>query len=300
MTVVAAIRSFFIKVDSSDPGRNLKEEEAPALWQLTKDVAQAIGTRPIDEIRITPVTDIAVYEKGTWREKSQDRAKRVLILGIALLNDFNQNAFRAVLAHEYGHFSNRDTAGGDIALRVSNDMVKFAVAMALSDQAVWWNLAYQFLRVYDFIFRRISYGATRLQEIMADQVAAMKYGGQAFEEGLRHVIRREVEFSYCANKEIDDALSTHRAIANLYKLEVKPEVDLTDRINEIITAPTSEDDSHPCPIDRFRFVNRIKSEYQNQCNEMVWNLFANKEELTQEMSVLIAKKIARSEINIPT
>ncbi|KAF0212123.1 MAG: hypothetical protein FD167_5329, partial [bacterium] len=155
LTVVAAIRSFFIKVDSSDPGRNLKEEEAPALWQLTKDVAQAIGTRPIDEIRITPGTDIAVYEKGTWREKSQDRAKRVLILGIALLNDFNQNAFRAVLAHEYGHFSNRDTAGGDIALRVSNDMVKFAVAMALSDQAVWWNLAYQFLRVYDFIFRRI-------------------------------------------------------------------------------------------------------------------------------------------------
>jgi Zn-dependent protease with chaperone function len=32
------------------------------------------------------------------------------------------DAFRAVLAHEYGHFTNRDTAGGEIALRVNRDM----------------------------------------------------------------------------------------------------------------------------------------------------------------------------------
>lgn len=299
MTVVAVVRSFFIKVDSSDPGRSLKEEEAPGLWQLTREVAQAVGTRPIDEIRITPETDMAVYEKGSWREKSQDSARRVLILGVALLNDFDQNAFRAVLAHEYGHFSNRDTAGGDIALRVHNDMIKFVLAIALSGQAVWWNLGYQFLRVYDFIFRRISHGATRLQEVMADQISAMKYGGQAFEEGLRHVIQREVEFSHFANKEIDEAISTHRAISNLYKLEIKPETNLTDKINEIITTPTSEDDTHPCPMDRFIFVNQIKTLSQLQTNGMVWDLFTDKEELTKEMSLLIAKSVARSEVNIP-
>ena len=85
-------------------------------------MAQAVGTRPIDEIRVTPGCDLAVYEKGRFREKLQDRARRILILGVGGLNEMRQNAFRAVLAHEYGHFSHRDTAGGDVALRVEQDV----------------------------------------------------------------------------------------------------------------------------------------------------------------------------------
>lgn len=114
------IRSLFIKIDSPDPGRrSLSYEEAPALWDLTRTVAEAVGTRAVDEIRITPGTDLAVYEKGSFRERSNDQAKRILIVGGGVLNDFEQNGFRAVLAHEYGHFSHRDTAGGDVALRVT-------------------------------------------------------------------------------------------------------------------------------------------------------------------------------------
>ncbi|HKC87914.1 MAG TPA: tetratricopeptide repeat protein, partial [Blastocatellia bacterium] len=148
VTVYKMIRSLFVKIESEDPGRALKPEEAPGLWALTREVAQAMGTRPIDEIRVTPGCDLAVYEKGRFREKLQDRAKRILILGVGALNEMRQNAFRAVLAHEYGHFSHRDTAGGDVALRVEQDMTKFAYAMALAGQAVWWNIAFQFLRVY--------------------------------------------------------------------------------------------------------------------------------------------------------
>jgi hypothetical protein len=108
VTIYKMIRSLFIKIESADPGRALKSEEAPGLWELTREVAQAVGTRPIDEIRVTPGCDLAVYEKGGFREKLQDRARRILILGVGSLNGMRQNAFRAVLAHEYGHFSNRN------------------------------------------------------------------------------------------------------------------------------------------------------------------------------------------------
>jgi Peptidase family M48 len=87
-----------------------------------------VSTRPIDEIRVTPGCDLAVYEKGGFREKMQDRAKRILILGVGALNGMRQNAFRAVLAHEYGHFSHRDTAGGDVALRVDREPRKTSLA----------------------------------------------------------------------------------------------------------------------------------------------------------------------------
>src|SRR4030095_1216297 len=140
------------------------------------------------------------------------KAQRILIVGVGVLTDFSQNGFRAVLAHEYGHFSHRDTAGGDVAIRVNADMMKFAHAMALSGQAVWWNIAFQFLRVYHFIFRRISHGATRLQEVLADRVAVLHYGASNFEEGLKHVVRRHIEFDHCVDKEINEAVSVRRTI----------------------------------------------------------------------------------------
>jgi hypothetical protein len=130
------IRSLFIRVDYEDPGRALRQEEAPGLWALTQDVARGINTRSVDEIRVTPGTEVAVYEKGNFAERMRDKGRRILILGVGVLNGFKQHGFRAVLAHEYGHLSHRDTAGGDVALRVNSDMIKFAQALALSGQAV--------------------------------------------------------------------------------------------------------------------------------------------------------------------
>ena len=232
ITIYTMVRSLFVKVESEDPGRSLNHDEAPELWDLTRTVAAAVNTRPVDEIRITPGTDLAVYEKGTWRERSQDKAQRILILGIGVLNDFKQNGFRAVLAHEYGHFTHRDTAGGDVAIRVNNDMMKFAYAMIANDQARPWNVAFQFLRIYHFIFRRISHGATRLQEVLADRVAALNYGPLAFEEGLTHVVRKDVEFHHLAAKEIDASVQARRALQNLYELNVNQDANLQQEIEK--------------------------------------------------------------------
>ena len=284
VTIYTMIRSLFVKVESVDPGRSLNYDEAPALWDLTRTVATAVDTRPVDEIRITPGTDLAVYEKGTWRERSQDKAQRVLILGIGVLNDFKQNGFRAVLAHEYGHFTNRDTAGGDVAIRVNNDMMKFAHAMIVNGQAAWWNIAFQFLRVYHFIFRRISHGATRLQEVLADRVAALKYGPHAFEEGLTHVVRKSVEFHHLATKEIDASFQARRALQNLYELSLDQNTNLQQEMDESLNRATSEDDTHPSPTDRFRLTRKVTGANESPATGMVWDLFKNREALTAEMT----------------
>lgn len=291
ITIFTLIRSLFIKVESVDPGRSLKYDEAPGLWDLTRTVAATVNTRPVDEIRITPGTELAVYEKGTWRERSQDKAQRILILGIGVLNDFKQNGFRAVLAHEYGHFTHRDTAGGDIAIRVNNDMMKFAHAMIIHGQATWWNVAFQFLRIYHFIFRRISHGATRLQEVLADRVAALQYGPLAFEEGLTHVIGKSVEFHHLATKEIEDSVAVRRALQNLYELRVDQNSNLQQQIEESLNRETSEDDTHPCPNDRFRLTRKITGANESPATGMVWDWFKNREALTNEMTSLIQSEV---------
>ena len=75
-----------------------------------------MGTRPVDAIFLTPGAEVAVFERGRWLDKARDRARRSLILGLGVVEGFHIDPFRAVLAHEYGHFLHRDTAGGDVAL----------------------------------------------------------------------------------------------------------------------------------------------------------------------------------------
>ncbi len=294
VTIFYMVKSLLVRKKLEDPGRILTEDETPELWALVRDVAKAIDTRPVNEIRITHGTELAVYERGGIRAKMQDKAERVLIVGLATLNDFNQNAFRAVLAHEYGHFSNRDTAGGDIAMRVNMDIIRLAESMAMSGTATFYNIAFQFLRFYHFLFRRITHGASRLQEILADRVAVHQYGADAFREGLTHVIRREVEFNHIAEREINVAFTHNRALQNLYEITVQDErvkKSLEQECSEVIARPTTEDDTHPSPEDRFKLASQIKSRETEPIGGMVWDLFKNKEALTLEMNALLEERL---------
>jgi hypothetical protein len=294
VTVYKLFRSLFIKIPPRrDPGRVLTLEEAPGLWTLTREVAADLETRAVDEIRITPGTEVAVYERGTRQEKAGDKATRVLILGAGVLNGFRVQPFRAVLAHEYGHFTNRDTAGGDIALRVNQDMMKFAYTMAMAGQAVSWNLGFLFFRLYHFLFRRITHGASRFQEILADRTSALKYGANAFEEGLTHAIRRSVEFPMVANREISLAMNAGRRVTNPYGMSFEADPSLEEEVRKALRRPTSEDDTHPGAYERFRLVRPFGNSDGVAESEMVWDLFENPESITNEMTAAIDKAIER-------
>jgi hypothetical protein len=145
--------------------------------------------------------------------------------------------------------------------------------------------------VYHFLFRRISHGATRLQEVLADRAATQIYGPQPFEEGLRHVVRRQIEFDHFANKEIQEALASGRALHNVYALEAQPEKTLEEAIDNALNRQTSEDDTHPSPVDRFRLLNRVVCQNQPAPSGLMWDLFADREAITQEMSSQIEKMV---------
>lgn len=292
VTVMAMARSVFLKVEVEDPGRVLAREEAPGLWELTEEVARTLGARPLDEIRITSDSDLAVYERGTWRERLQDRGRRVLVLGVAVLHGFRQDDFRCVLAHEYGHFSHRDTAGGDIGLRVRNDMMKFYLAMYTAGQATALNLAFHFLRFYHFLFRRISHGATRLQEILADRFAAQTYGALALEGGLRHIIHRQLEFTSAANHEIERAIDARRPLQNLYEARLEDGVSVEEDFDKALTRPTTGDDTHPSPVDRFRLVAPYVDPACPPRAGEVWELFADPAAIVREMMAGFEERVA--------
>lgn len=293
MMIWSCLRSLFVRIRDEDPGRALSEAEAPGLWALAREVAAEVGTRPVDVIYMTPGGDVAVFERGRAIDKARDQAKRALILGLGVVDGFGLDAFRAVLAHEYGHFLHRDTAGGDVALRVNATMGRFAMSMFEQGNAQWWNIGWQFVRFYHWFFQRITHGASRLQEINADRVAARAYGKRAFEAGLRHVIRRAVALQH------EEALLLHRVSSgdepvwagpgataavtqgepagqrvaaptsallaapimpgsSYLRADIRRQVEI--QVDAIWSAETSEDDTHPSPVERIRLLDRLRSE----------------------------------------
>lgn len=298
ITIYSMLKSVFVRVSDEDAGRSLSESEAPGMWRVARDVAAQVGTRPVDDIRVTVGTDLAVYEKGSVSERMRDTGRRVLLVGAANFNDFRLNDFRAVLAHEYGHFQNRDTAGGDVALRVRMSMGKLAEAMIANEQATAWNIGFQFLRLYHFIFVRITHGATRLQEILADRTAVRLFGADAFARGLRHVIHRSVEFDMLASLEVENAIRERRALQNLY---VRPELDGTEEaktiaklVEEEINRPTTPSDTHPSPGHRIALAQRIRCDRPPAEDGEVWDLIANREALSDELTELVASNVRQA------
>jgi tetratricopeptide (TPR) repeat protein len=110
---------------------------------------------------------------------------------------------------------------------------------------------------------RRSGGASRLQEINADRVAARAFGKEAFEEGLRHVIRRDVALHYqqaVAEHQLAGNHSPHSPSASTLGLssiraEVRRQIDVDfDKLWDI---KTSEDDTHPSSTERIRLLQRL-------------------------------------------
>jgi len=222
-TLYAIVRSLFVRIKFEEPGRPLQRDEAPALWSLVEEVAQRVDTRPVDAIYITPSTEIAVTERGRILQKLRDKGDRYLILGLGALSEIKMGEFKAILAHEYGHFFNRDTAGGYLANQVQISIHQMAYGLASKGQARFYNPAWLFINGFYRIYVRITLGASRLQEILADRYATLAYGAKNFSDGLTYVVHQSLLFDMQVGVEVGEAIEQKRSIHNLYDLPDLPE-----------------------------------------------------------------------------
>lgn len=168
MTIFAILKGLIATFRSGvdeDPGERLDLAQHPRLAATLKEVADKIGTRPVDSVYLEPDVSVAVLERGGMLKQLSGRTERCLVLGVAALDGLKVDEFKAILGHEYGHFKNEDTAGGGFGLAVRRSMMTMGVQLAISGAAAWWNPAWLFFRGFFWVFMRISQGATRLQEV---------------------------------------------------------------------------------------------------------------------------------------
>jgi len=299
-TLWSILKSVLVRAKDPDPGERLDLRTQPRLRALLGEVARRVGTRPVDNVYLTPGTDVAVMERGGLGRQLSGRAERCLILGVGVLDGFRLGALRAVLAHEYGHFSNRDTAGGGFALAVRRSLVTIAAGLATSGTAAWYNPAWLFLNGFYRVFLRISQGASRLQEVLADRWAAFSYGSRAFEEGLRHVIERSVRFGVRANATVHEMVALRQPVANLYvhePAESATEEEIARKVREVLNRAPSVYDSHPSPVERTRWVRALGARGTAASADDsldAWTLFADRKAIEERMTATVHAAVLTS------
>lgn len=294
-----------LRIGGGEPGAPFDLDRAPKLRRLLDEVAERVGTRPIDKVFLTPTSHVGVFEH---------RGARCLVLGIGILEGFSLRGFRAVLAHEYGHFANGDTAGGTRALAVRRTLEEMLASMRDPDVAgrrstellEVANPTWLFLSGFRAVFLRVSQGASRLQEYLADQWAAKSYGPEAFEEGFRHLVGKGLESELVFDAVLEESVRLRHGIDNLYRHRPASvaALDLEPLITAQLERTPGPYDSHPRPVDRFEWVRAVADEHgvtsPRRDADDAWTLFEDRESIEVLVTEQVRQHYAKLGLEIPT
>src|SRR5205823_8254931 len=106
-----------------------------------------------------------------------------LVLGMGALNYLTLEQFRSVMAHEYGHFSHKDTFFSRFIYRVSHSY-EALLSQLSGSQIQYLNPFYWLLRGYVGLYHLIAASFSRRREFFADRFAVLAYGPQIFQRAL--------------------------------------------------------------------------------------------------------------------
>jgi heat shock protein HtpX len=150
------------------PGPQLTEQAQPELFQLVRRVSQATGQAMPSDIFLLPEVNAWVSHRGGIMGLG---SRRVMGIGLTLLQSVSIGQLRAIVAHEFGHY-----AGGDLRLGVWLYKTREAMRRTIENLAQTGHGIHKPFLWYANFFMRFSQSVSRAQELAADQIAA-RIGG---------------------------------------------------------------------------------------------------------------------------
>lgn len=159
------------------PGLRLTQEKHPKLFEQIASVAQAVNQRPPKEVYLIPNVNAWVGESGGIMGIG---SRRIMGIGMPLLQTLSVSEFRAVLAHEFGHYYGGDT-------KLTPWIYKTRTSIARTIQSLEEGILHIVFQVYGKLFLRITHAISRYQEYVADEVAARVESAQALASGLQKI-----------------------------------------------------------------------------------------------------------------
>ncbi|HEY2950552.1 MAG TPA: M48 family metallopeptidase [Micromonosporaceae bacterium] len=184
---VAIWRAFRARPEPPE-GLPVDPDRAPDLWETVHRLAGKVGTRMPDEIRLVPEINAAVVEQS--RLLGLLAGRRVLYIGLPLLQVFSVDQLHAVLAHELGHYSRRHTQLAAVAYRG-----RLTIAETLSRIGPH-NVAGWVFKAYARLYVLVDNAVVRRQEYEADEASVLVAGRAAAASALRELPVLEAAWAF--------------------------------------------------------------------------------------------------------
>ncbi|MCB8960180.1 MAG: M48 family metalloprotease [Ardenticatenales bacterium] len=160
------------------PGPALAEASQPTLFRNIRQVAALTDQAMPAEVYLVGDVNAFVAQRGGLLGLG---SKRVMGLGLPLLQALSVAELDAVLAHEFAHYAGGDTRFGRWIYRL-----RHAVIRAAANTRESRILSAPFIG-YARLFLRITNGISRQQEFAADALAATLVGSMPLQTGLKKI-----------------------------------------------------------------------------------------------------------------
>src|SRR5262245_14286177 len=160
------------------PGPALARGEEPELFGAIDEVAAATGQAPPEDVYLMNDVNAFVSQRGGIMGFG---SRRVMALGLPLMQALTIDELKAVLAHEFGHFHSGDVALGPW-------IHKTRAALIRTVERLHQNVLQKIFIAYGNFFLRVTHDVSRQQEFIADQVAARAAGPGAMMSSLRKTV----------------------------------------------------------------------------------------------------------------
>lgn len=178
------------------PGPRLEESDCPALFAMIREVAAATGQEPPADVYLVNEVNAWVTQRGGVMGFG---SKRVMGIGLPLMQGLSQAELRAVIAHEFGHYSS-----GDVSLGPWIYKTRAAIGRAVQ------NLEESIVSIpflwYGTLFLRVTHAVSRQQEFTADAVAAKVAGAPVMASALRRLSGVAMAFNVYMGNEVSPVL----------------------------------------------------------------------------------------------
>jgi Zn-dependent protease with chaperone function len=186
----------------TEDGLPVTEADQPALWALVRDLATRVGTRPPREIVLVGAVNAAVTERA--RLLGLLPGPRRLYLGVPLLVGLTEEQLAAVLAHELGHYSGRDTRLAGLTMRgraaVFRTVEEFRKRSGSSASGSLHRSIGKLYLGYGRFSLRATQAVARRQELAADRISATVAGRGAAASALRETAVLDGAFDFYVHR----------------------------------------------------------------------------------------------------
>src|SRR5690606_39090597 len=314
------------KVDRSHL-TEIKQADEPKLFKMIDDIVKEVGTNFPKKVYLSNDVNAAVfYDSSVWSMFFP--IKKNLQIGLGLVNTVTQSELKAILSHEFGHFSQKTMKVGSYVYNVNqvifnllfdnesydNLMQKWANASGYF--SIFVIIAIKIIEGIKWILRQIyavvnkSYMAlSREMEFHADEIAANVTGYEPLKNSLLRLSLADYSLSsvlsfydrkIAENKKSENIYKDHLFVTNFLAKDNNIEIinDLPqiseNEINKFNKSKLVIKDqwaSHPSTEDRIAMLEKTGLSSTNLNNEPANLLFTDIEKTQRELTQKIFKEV---------